>query len=338
MNILYPLEAFHNFHLWILVTNGGMIGARLKPGAKPEGSMFPSPTELNYFLEVANTSNISRAAERLGISQPTLSLAIRRLEDSVGTPLLIRTKAGVQLTKGGQKLVSRARNLLQEWEKVRSEAVTDDDKISGIYTIGCHPSVGIYSLGFLAGLLQRNPGLEVKLCHGLSRKITEDVISFKVDFGIVVNPVRHPDLVIRPLLKDEVGFWVASAPTPTQNPYSGAGVLICDPELLQTQSLMKQLSERKAKFARTITSSNLEVITSLVADGAGVGILPGLVAERFRGLGLKRLPELPKFQDRICLVYRADAQSTATGRFIAKEIETSFHQEKNRSPQDRALV
>lgn len=286
--------------------------------------MLPSPTELNYFLEVATTRNISRAAERLGISQPTLSLAIRRLEDTVGTALLIRTKSGVQLTKSGQKLLSRTRSLVQEWEKLRADAVTDADKVSGVYTIGCHPSVGVYSLGFLAGLLERNPGLEVKLEHDLSRKITEDVISFKVDFGIVVNPVRHPDLVIRPLLKDEVGYWVASKPSPTQDPYSGDGVLVCDPLLLQTQTLMKQLSERKVKFARTITSSNLEVITSLVADGTGVGILPGLVAGRFPGLGLHRLNELPKFHDKICLVYRADAQSTGTGRFIAKEIERSF--------------
>ncbi len=289
---------------------------------------MPSPAELSYFLEVASTRNISRAAERLGVSQPTLSLAIRRLEDSIGSSLLIRTKSGVELTKNGHKLMGQARALLESWERLKKGAIDSDESISGVYTIGCHPSVGVYSLGFLTRLLSDNPGLEVKLVHDLSRKITEQVVSFQVDFGIVVNPVSHPDLVIRNLLSDAVGFWTAPIPTKTQDPFSGEGVLICDAELLQTQALMKRLASGGAKFARTISSSNLEVIASLVSDGAGVGILPGLVAGRYKGMGLTRISNLPKFEDRIALVYRADAQTTGTGRYLAGQIEKSFKQGK----------
>ncbi len=64
--------------------------------------MIPSPTDLKYFMEVAQTQNVSRAAERLGISQPSLSLAIRRMEQSVGAPLLIRSKRGVTMTQAGK--------------------------------------------------------------------------------------------------------------------------------------------------------------------------------------------------------------------------------------------
>lgn len=286
--------------------------------------MLPSSSELHYFLEIANTQNISRAAERLGISQPTLSLSVRRLEDSIGVPLLIRTKSGVKLTKAGDKLVVRARSLVQQWHKLKEETKKDQDEVSGTYSVGCHPSVGLYSLGFLSSLLHENPDLEIKLVHDLSRRITEDVISFKVDFGLVVNPTRHPDLVIRPLLRDEVTFWTAAKPSPQQNPHSGEGILICDTNLLQTQSLLKQMRQKKLEFRRTITSSNLEVIAALVADGAGIGILPGKVAARFEGLGIKKLPNAPKFLDRICLVYRADAQNSGTGRYVAKSIEKSF--------------
>jgi len=62
--------------------------------------MLPSAAELEYFLEVANTLNLSRASERLGLSQPSLSLAIKRLELSIGTQLFIRHKQGVTLTQG----------------------------------------------------------------------------------------------------------------------------------------------------------------------------------------------------------------------------------------------
>ena len=279
--------------------------------------MLPSPAELQYFVEVASTLNVSRAAERLGISQPTLSLAIQRQEASFGEPLLIRSKSGVRLTQAGQKLVAQARGLLLDWEKIRGDALKDASEVSGRYTIGCHPSVALYSLPhFLPALIEQHQGLDVKLVHDLSRKITEDVVSFKIDFGIVVNPTEHPDLVIKLLCTDEVSVWGI---TPARN----ADVLICDPELLQTQSLLKQLAKKGLSFKRTITSSNLEVVTALTAAGVGAGILPARVATRISQLNLKRISDL-KFHDRVCLAYRADAQKSKASRSLAKAIEDNI--------------
>ena len=93
--------------------------------------MMPSPHDLSYFIEVSQTLNVSRAAERLGISQPTLSLAIQRLEKNLGANLLIRTKSGVHLTHAGTKLVAQARVLALEWEKIREDALRDENEIRG---------------------------------------------------------------------------------------------------------------------------------------------------------------------------------------------------------------
>jgi DNA-binding transcriptional LysR family regulator len=278
--------------------------------------MLPSPSELRYFLEIAGTLNLSRAAERLGISQPTLSLAVQRLERSFGSPLLIRGKSGVQLTHGGRRLASRARQLVEEWDKVRGDVLESQGTPSGRYVIGCHPSVAMYRLpDFLPALLSANPALEIKLVHDLSRRITEDVISFKVDFGIVVNPARHPDLVVKLLCRDVVSLWVGPGRSQQQN------TLICDPELLQTQSILKQLGRAGLSFARVLPSSNLDVITALVAAGAGVGVLPERVARRIPAQGLKPFSKTaPRFEDEVCLVYRADAQRSAGSRAIAEAI------------------
>lgn len=290
--------------------------------------MLPTPQELTYFVEIARTGNISRAADRLGVSQPTLSLAIRRLESSLGTPLLVRLKTGVELTKAGQKLVVRAREMVEGWERLRAEARNDDESLSGVYTIGCHPSVGLYALHFLTDLLQKNPGLEIRLEHDLSRKITEAVISFKVDFGIVVNPVAHPDLVLRSLLKDEVSFWTNGMASPQLDPHSNEAVWIYDPELTQVNQLLRKLEKKGIRPKRILTSSNLEVIASMAADGTGIAILPGLVATRVKAYGLKKLANVPAYQDKICLIYRADAQKCPVGRHIARQIEQSFHSKR----------
>lgn len=293
--------------------------------------MIPSSAELHYFIEVANTLNVSRAAERLGISQPTLSLAIQRLETSFGVPLLIRTKSGVKLTHAGSKLVLQARYLVSEWERIRADALKEETEIRGRYTFGCHPSVGLYSLpGIISPLLTDNPGLEIKLVHDLSRKITEDVISFKIDFGIVVNPTEHPDLIIKSLCKDEVTLWTHKNPSTLQEANQEKGVLICDPELIQTQSILKQLAKHGLEFKRVLTSPNLEVIASLVSTKAGVGILPGRVAQRIKGYGLVPFEkDAPKFQDKICLIFRADAQRSKANRLLSKAIEKHFHPEAN---------
>lgn len=283
--------------------------------------MIPSPAELHYFVEVAGTLNISRAAERLGISQPSLSLAVKRLEDGLGVELLIRSKSGVALTRAGQRFVVRARILLHEWERLSAESLREETTLAGRYVIGCHPSVALYSLPhFLPDLLDAYPSLEVKLVHGLSRQITDDVIGFKIDFGIVVNPVEHPDLVIKVLAKDEVTLWHAPKTHALAKAEAAEGVLICDPDLLQTQSILKQMAKKGLVFKRTISSSSLEVVTLLVAAGAGVGILPGRVAEREKGLGLKPLASAPRFADKICLIYRADAQKTPASKLLVQRM------------------
>lgn len=283
--------------------------------------MIPSPTELNYFLEIAETGNISRAAERIGISQPALTLAIKRLENAFGQEVLIREKTGVRLTKAGEKLATQSRSLMNEWEKIKGDSTRDEVEVGGRYTIGCHPSVAMYTLPyFMPQIFTEFERLNINLVHGLSRKITEDVISFKIDFGIVVNPVPHPELVIKTLNSDEVTLWSSSNLTALNNIKSPEAVLICEPDLLQTGEIQRQLAKKKIKFARVIHSSNLEVITTLVASGAGVGILPGNVAKRLKEFNLKAIDRTFSFPDKICFIYRSDAQKSEASRILARRI------------------
>jgi DNA-binding transcriptional LysR family regulator len=208
---------------------------------------------------------------------------------------------------------------------LREEALKDENEIRGRYRIGCHPSVALYSLPhFLPGLLEKSPSLEIQLVHDHSRKITERVISFELDYGIVINPVAHPDLVIRLLAADKVSFWRGSGKKPQQDPHAGEGVLICDPDMLQSQALLTKMEKAGLKYKRTIFSSNLEVVCSLVASGAGFGILPERVATRVREFDLKTVKDAPSVPDRVCLIFRADVQKSKSGRAFAQSIESTL--------------
>lgn len=283
--------------------------------------MLPNANDLYFFLEVAQTGNLSRAAERLGVSQPALSQAMKRLETSFENQLLLRSKSGVVLTKAGQKLSQRARLLLESWQELKDDALKDEDQVRGVYGLGLHSSVALYTLPhFAANLLSEFPHLELRLEHDLSRKITEMVISFKLDFGLVVNPVAHPDLVIKELFTDEVAFFRSK-----KLKAANENVLITEPDLLQTQELLNQVQKKKnkANFERMLTSSNLEVIKTLVIEGAGVGIVPS----RVMGLDNKKVEKisgLPTFKDRICLVYRHDVQRSQAARSLGQFISSSL--------------
>ncbi len=283
--------------------------------------MMPSPADLTYFQAVALAGNLSRASERLGVSQPSLTLAMQRLEHSIGTALFIRSKKGVTLTPAGRQLLSHSRDLLQRWDLLKGRALASTHEIQGTFSLGCHPSVALYSLDFLPLLLERHPALELKLVHDLSRNIAQKVIQLEVDVGIVVNPLRHPDLMIRKLCHDEVTLWVGEGHRKLQDVHSGEAMLICDPDLLQTQDILKKLKRAGVQFKRTLTSSNLEVITSLAANGAGVAILPGRVAAQAK---LKKVLKAPIFQDDISLLYRMENKNIKSIQAITEQIAKSF--------------
>lgn len=276
--------------------------------------MLPSHADLTYFVEVARSLNVSRAAERLGIAQPSLSMSLKRLEAALGTQLLVRGKAGVQLTQAGKFLAHKGKELLSDWEAIRAGALRHETEIAGRFALGCHVSVAHYTLlAFLPRLMKENVGLEFRLEHDLSRKVTEQVISYQLDYGLVINPVSHPDLIIQELCTDRVTLWGRGGRM--------SETLIYDPGLLQVQDILQKLEARKVRFKRTVTSSSLEVVRELAASGLGVGILPGRVAQQ-AGKVLKPCGDhLPHFDDRLCLVYRVDVQKTAASRAIVAAIK-----------------
>lgn len=288
--------------------------------------MLPSSAELEYFLEVASILNLSRASERLGISQPSLSLAIMRLEKSVGTSLFVRHKNGVTLTQAGKQLVLHTRQLLQYWENTKSQALASIQEVQGYFTLGCHSSIAIHIVSeFLADLLENHPKLEIHLKHDISRHITEQVINLSIDIGIVVNPFKHPDLIIKKLCEDEVSFWVGEGDRKIQNIHSKQALILCEPDLTQTQALLKKSKKAGIVSERIMTMNSLEVVANLTANGCGIGILPERVAKTLYPDKLKRVAKAPVYSDEICLVYRNENRNVQAIQTIVSFIKNHFN-------------
>lgn len=267
--------------------------------------------DIKYFITASETLNITRASEIIGLSQPALSYAIKRLEGELGGQLVIRLKNGIQLTKLGEEFKQRSRRLLYEWEQAQNLANPETGLVQGSYTIAIHPSVALYTLeNFMPKFQSELPGLDFHFIHGLSREMTEKVISWEADFGIVVNPIKHPDLVIIKLCQDEVSIFYA--PNATEK-------LICDHHMFQSQHILKKISRIK-DFSGIVHSGNLEVVAKLTSLGLGYGILPTRVASQYSHL--KKLKDAPTFKDEICLVYRPEKHNNLVSKKMIQMIKS----------------
>lgn len=281
--------------------------------------MVPSATDLGYFLACAELKSLSRAALQLDISQPSLTLAMQRLEQQLGETLFIRHQKGVGLTRAGTALLLQARQLLTQWEAVKTATQVALHQIQGHYRLGAHPSVALCALPrFLPAFLAKHPHFNLQLVHGLSLEITQQVLNLSVDVGIIVNPTKHADLVITPLADDKISLWQkGKSTTKTLKDF----ILLADPHLSQTQFILKQLRKKSLSPARLIHTCSLELIAELAASGAGVGILPESIAQTKK---LQPVSGAPVYADEICVVYHGANRNVAGLQALVNAIKTGF--------------
>lgn len=263
---------------------------------------------LRYFKIIAEIGNMSRAAQELHVSQPTLTVTIKKLEEELRVSLFERSKKGVVLTPAGLDTLRHAEVLLQNWEDLKKASLANENEVKGLLQLGAHPSVARYTLPkFLPQLLKKHPDLRLQLHHDLSRNILSMIVEHRCDIGFVINPEPHADLVIKTLVQDEVRLWKKKGT-------KGSDVLFVDENLFQTQTLLERLRKKGVQYRRVIRSSNLEVLASLLEAGAGHVILPQRVAQQGSVQIEDALPDVAPFKDTLSLVYRSNFRKTALGR------------------------
>ena len=285
-------------------------------------------TDLRYFQTVARCGNITGASRLLGVRQPSLSVAMQRLEAETGTTLLLRDRSGVTLTRTGQALLHMATDILSLLDvgMQRIQALESDDV--GSFTLG-FPAVSSYFLApFFTAFLQEAPRITLSLWTGGAQAVEQAVLAREVDFGIVVNPALHPELVLTPLFHDACDVF-ALAPSPdtpgtdtapapraswgweTACSLLGRGPLVYVTSMPQAQTLMDRLGASGLLPAQQLPCDDLELAKSLAVAGVGVTILPRRVAASDPLGRLQRLhPALPWVPDVIYLAYRADGHRT----------------------------
>jgi len=276
--------------------------------------MIPTPTEIQYFLEIYQTQHISNAAIRLAITQPTLTQSLQKLEEKLGVALFHRTRQGAVPTAAGKSFYQKARTLLENWKEVSDGVLSAKTELQGKFRVGCHSSVGSYTIpALLEGLEKKAPLIEISLTHDFSRKITEKIISFELDLAFVINPVKHPDLVLKKLGEDTVTFWKKKGATKIPKR------IFADLNLTQVQSLLSKSQRSQFDGWQLIESTSLELIRTMTLSGQGIGIIPTRIANADHQDLQIYDSNLPVFKDEIYLAYRKESLNSVAGKALIEQ-------------------
>ncbi len=283
-------------------------------------------TDLHYFQTIARCGNLTSAARLLGVRQPTLTVAMQRLEAEVGTMLLLRDRSGVTLTSTGKafmQYVTEALTLLDVGRQYVQGLETDE---VGSFILGVPMAVGSYFLpAFFRTFLPDAPRITLSLWTGSSQATERALLARDIHFGLVVNPTPHPELVLTPLFHDATDVFVTTVPPPeaqdtdteTSPPPATdwetacarlrAGPLVYVSYMPQAHALRERLGAAQLLPTQQLRCDDLHLAKSLALAGVGVTILPRRVATAGPQPRLWRLhPALPWMHDVVYLVYRAD--------------------------------
>jgi LysR family hydrogen peroxide-inducible transcriptional activator len=239
--------------------------------------------DLRYLVALADERHFGKAAERCFVSQPTLSAQVRKLEEYLGVPLVERQPKRVALTPTGEKVVRRARTLLQEADAIVDLARTDRDPLAGSLKLALIPTVGPYLLPHVVGRLRRElPRLKLMLYEYQTEPLLQKLRAGDIDLGIVALPV---------VLDGPAAHALADVERVKLDDIRGETLLLLeDGHCLRDQAL-EVCSRIRVNEAQDYRATSLETLRQMVAAGHGVTLLPELAAETSvgtaRGLRIK---------------------------------------------------
>ncbi|MFJ7940775.1 LysR family transcriptional regulator [Peribacillus sp. NPDC096622] len=243
---------------------------------------------LKTFVTLVEVKNFTKTAEILLMSQPSVSLHIKKLEEEFQTKLFLRSPKFLKVTLTGEILYDRAKQMITIYEQTRQDIQEHDRSIKGELKIGASFTIGEYILpSLLIDLQEDYPELELQVVIGNTEEIVQAVRLYKVDIGLIEGQTNEKELSVHPFMQDEL-FIVSSNTHELANKDEveitdlhdqawvtrevGSGTREYLNHVIRSNGL-------KTKSILTI-SSNQGIKETLIKNGAGLALLSRSVIER----------------------------------------------------------
>jgi DNA-binding transcriptional LysR family regulator len=265
---------------------------------------------LKYFVEVVRQQSFTAAAERMFVTQPTISKMVKALEDEIGSPLLLRDGRQMVLTDAGRIVYQRGQDVLSAHAQLQAELDDLGTLGRGQLTLGIPPMGGALFTRVIAVFRQRYPGIDLKLFEQGSRAIETALLAGELELGALLQPVNTDVFDVLPVSRHPL--WLIA---PQSSRWRNAArveltELSHEPFVLYGESLALNNivleACRRAGFSPTIAgrSGHWDFITALVAAGVGVALLPRPYCERLDPARFARVPVEPEIPWDMALSWR----------------------------------
>ncbi len=265
--------------------------------------------QLRYFDALARLGHFGRAAEACAISQPALSMQIKEMEEALGGVLLERNARQVVLTRFGEQLAERVREILRSVDELGDFARASRDKLTGRLRLGMIPTIAPYLLPKVIGnLTRKHPEIDIHVRESKTPTLIEELVEGRLDAAIVALPVSEPSLTEVALFAEN--FLLVRPPE-----YEGAAVP--SGEMLREMRLLlleeghcfrdQALSFCNMQAPREmLDASSLSTLVQMVGAGMGVTLIPEMavgVETRSASVSLARFAD-PQPQRTVGMVWR----------------------------------
>lgn len=248
-------------------------------------------TELRYVVTLARERHFGRAAERCHVSQPTLSVAVKKLEDELGIPLFERSKNSIRVTETGKRIIDQAQRVLDQVGLIRDMAQDGKNQLNAPLKVGAIYTIGPYLFPHLLPELRRAaPDMPLYIEENYTATLRQKLRQSELDAIIIALPFEEPEVVTLPLYDEPFVVLLPGA-----HPLTGRASLTAE-ELAREQLLLlgpghcfrDQVLESCPPLVEAVTrnpggaqapklvteGSSLETIRHMVASGLGITVLP----------------------------------------------------------------
>lgn len=276
-----------------------------------------SLTQLEYVVAVYKAGHFAKAAEQCGVTQPTLSMQIQKLEDDLGVVIFDRAKKPILLTDAGKKLIEQIQTVLFEAKKL-DELVSKDtlEQVRGDLVVGVIPTIAPYVLPRLLPVIeQKYPEMRLKILELQTHRIIEALGTDEIDVGLLATPVKIPKVFEYPLFYEPFYVYCRKdheLAKKSRVKYSALTYddiwLLEEGHCLRHQVLdvcaIRGTNDDKRRFK--FESGSLETLKSLVASYGGYTLLPQLATTSLKPNTVLIPFERPIPAREIGLVYRRE--------------------------------
>lgn len=166
-------------------------------------------TQLEYIIAVDTYRHFVTASEKCFVTQPTLSMQIKKLEEDLGVIIFDRTKQPIVPTEIGEKIITQARIAVAESKKINELVKENSNAVSGELTIGIIPSLAPYLLPlFIGAFTHKYPLVKVKIVELMTEEIIQQLKKDILDVGILVTPLNESGVIERPLFYEKMVLYI----------------------------------------------------------------------------------------------------------------------------------